>query len=99
MTTSKVQFLIFGDQTENPFQQIIDLSRDAKTSSLLENFLRLCSAALIKEIGMLSIVERKQFPRFSTIIELAKAHQQQDSYDPVISGVLMCLTQLGCFIR
>jgi hypothetical protein len=99
MTASKVQLLIFGDQTENPFQQILELSRDAKNSSMLENFFRLCSAALIKEISMLSMVEREQFPRFNTIIELAKVHQQQGSYDAVISGVLMCLTQLGCFMR
>lgn len=99
MTSSTLQLFLFGDQTENLFQHLLDLFKDAKHSRLLEDFFKSCASALIREISTLSVIEQNKFPRFSTLNELVEAHCQGNTYDPVISGVLLCLTQLGRFIR
>lgn len=99
MTTSKNQLLLFGEETENVFEQLFDLFRYAKESTRVERFFQLCSSALTKEILGLSIAERDQFPRFTTVIELARANHQEGCYNDVISGVLVCLSQLGSFLR
>lgn len=99
MANSKIQLYVFGDQTEISVPELLVLLRAAKVFGLLEAFFVRCSDALRSEISVLNSVDQEQFPKFNTINELVDNYYQRCSHNDVINGVLMCLTQLGCFIR
>ena len=99
MANSKLQILVFGDQTELSEHYLRRLLRDAKDSSLLSDFFRRCAHDLRKEISMLSREEQNQLPNFTTIHELVEYGCRKEFSDDVINGVLVCLSQLGSFIR
>jgi naphtho-gamma-pyrone polyketide synthase len=99
MANSKIQLFVFGDQTENSVPELLGLLRTSKVFGLLADFFVRCSNALRNEISALNSVDQDQFPKFNTINELVDNYHQRCSHNDVITGVLVCLTQLGCFIR
>lgn len=92
--TSQV-LLLFGDQTAEKLLSIQRLTRVAKTSPLLQRFLREATDVVQAEVGKLSLERRNAFFAFDNLINLAEKHAKQDCPDDVISTALITIIRLG----
>ncbi|UJR12997.1 hypothetical protein I4U23_000023 [Adineta vaga] len=79
--------------------QLYDLLRSAKVLRSLADFFTQSCNALKYEISLLNRLDRNQFPVFNTLSELIDNYYQFCAHNDTINGVLICLAQLGCFIR
>lgn len=89
------EVLLFGDQTGDPYADILGLFRHSKKSQLLRKFLQNTSDALQHEISGLLPSERVRFVSFDSVLDLAEVHSKNGVKDAAVSTVLLCVAQLG----
>ena len=94
----KTSIVIFGDQTEDPWVLIRDLSRRSHHSPAAQSFLQCSSDALRGEIFELPLHERAAFQSFYSIVDLADKYAQRGLLDIAVSTGLHCAAHLGNLI-
>ncbi|KAI0433456.1 hypothetical protein F5Y09DRAFT_298970 [Xylaria sp. FL1042] len=84
----------FGDQSVEPYDSLIDLTREIHTSSLLGTFLRSCFDALLSTIALLPPEHRQLFQGrdFAQLVDHVRINEVRHA---AINSVLSCVTQLG----
>ena len=90
--------LLFGDQTAEKLLAIRRLARVAKTSPLLQRFLREATDIVQAEVAKLSLHRRHAFSSFDNLVNLAEKHAKQDCPDDVVSTALITIIRLGDLI-
>ena len=91
------QIFIFGDQTnasEADLRQLLHVNDNI----VLRSFFERANYALRVEIARLPAVQQEWFPRFTTLFDLLARHHQPES-NPALALALLCINQLGRFIR
>lgn len=92
-----MDILIFGDQTVDPQQFLVDaLLR--KEKPLLAGFLERTHVALRAEIGRLPRYRRDQLPDFSSVHELARRYYGSKTRDPALDSTLLSVAQFSHWI-
>lgn len=98
MTSAKAcQILVFGDLNSS-FEDNLIVLLHVKDNESLRSFIEQVNYALRVEISTLSLVERRQFPRFTTLIDLFAKYKESKKV-PALNFALLCITQLGQFIK
>lgn len=96
-TQSSCQLFLFGDLTIS-FEQELRRLLHVKDNATLHSFFEQVSAAFRTEIGKLPARQQALFPRFTTIVDLlAKLGETEGT--PALSFALLCLCEIGQFIR
>jgi hypothetical protein len=90
--------LFFGDQTVEPSSFLQSLLQQSKTSPALHRFFSESVNALRLEISSLPEDERRSLPAFHSALDLVECCSESESR-VVLSTVLLCLAQLGDYIR
>ncbi|KAH8702107.1 conidial pigment polyketide synthase PksP/Alb1 [Talaromyces proteolyticus] len=93
-TTSQVY--LFGDQT-GEFDSGLRRLIQAKNNSLVTSFFERCFYALRHEIAQLPPSDRRNFPRFTSIVDLL-ARYRVTGPNPALESALTTIYQLGSFI-
>lgn len=96
-STSSASIYILGDQTNAHANTLTSLLH-TRSSPLLTAFLEQTHYTLRVEIASLPTAKRQLFPRFSSISDLL-ARSNDEGPNPALESALLCLTQLGSFIR
>jgi naphtho-gamma-pyrone polyketide synthase len=97
VSSSPFSVYIFGDQT-NPFESDLSQLLHVKSCEVLNSFIEQIHYALRLEISRLPASQQACFPRFSTISDLL-ARKSDSGNNPALELALLCLTQLGRFIK
>ena len=96
-TQSSCQLFLFGDLTIS-FEQDLRRLLHVKDNATLHSFFEQVSAAFRTEFGKLPARQQALLPRFTTIVDLlAKLGETEGK--PALSFALLCLCEIGQFIR
>ncbi|KAH8678863.1 polyketide synthase 1 [Tricladium varicosporioides] len=93
-TTSKMAFLLFGDQSLDTHGFIDNFCRHVTPSILSKAFLDQVSSALCHEVDCLSNLERNRIPSFASIEELNERYHDRGVKHSGIEGALLCISQV-----
>ena len=93
-----VNVLLFGDQTVEKLSAIKALVKYSRTSLLIRRFLRETTDAVQIEASKLNPEERGWFDNFTTLLELAEKHAQQEPNE-LVGTVLMYIGRVGELIK
>lgn len=88
---------VFGDQT-NPFEDDLNRLLHVRDCEVLSAFFEQVNYALRLEISRLPTSQQEWFPRFTSIIDIL-ARYTESKYNPALELALLCLNQLGRFIK
>jgi noranthrone synthase len=88
---------VFGDQATH-FVPDLELLLNTKGNVVLSSFLERVTYALRTEIGRVPGPQLEILPRFDTLLDLL-AEAKTSELNPALELALLCITQLGCFIR
>jgi naphtho-gamma-pyrone polyketide synthase len=91
------QVFVFGDLTV-AFAEDLRQLLHVKDNPILRSFFEQVSAAFRTEFGKLPARQQAWFPRFTTIVDLLSKLGETEG-TPVLHFTLLCLTELGQFIR
>lgn len=94
----RTSIVIFGDQTEDPWVLIKDLSRRSQHSPAAQKFLQCSSDALRDEVFKLPQHESAAFESFHSIVDLADKYAQSGVLNIAVSTILHCVAHLGNLI-
>lgn len=92
-----MDILVFGDQTVDPHQFLINALLQ-KEKPLLTSFLERTHVALRAEIQRLPRHRRDQIPAFSSVHELTRRYFNSKVRDPAIDSTLLCVAQFSHWI-
>jgi naphtho-gamma-pyrone polyketide synthase len=92
-----MRVFLFGDLTVS-FEDVLRELLYSKDQPILRCFLEKAAFALREEIARLPTPQQAQLPRFTTLIDLLpQLHSKPGS--PALSFALLCLCEIGSFIR
>ncbi|KAL8714640.1 MAG: hypothetical protein Q9220_001589 [cf. Caloplaca sp. 1 TL-2023] len=92
------QIFVFGDQTNASDANLRQLLH-VKDNSQLCSFFDRVNYALKREISRLPVVQQAWFPRYTSLLELLTARRDESGTNPALGLALLCINQLGHFIR
>ncbi|EED21099.1 polyketide synthase, putative [Talaromyces stipitatus ATCC 10500] len=94
---ASVHIYIFGDQTVS-FEDTLRSLLNIKDNAALSDFFNKVGLRLRSYIGGLPLHERDFFPQFTTLVDLFARHDQFAGA-PALKFTLLCVTQIGQWIR
>lgn len=91
---SSIQVLCFGDQSIEPYDSIVDLLGETRTSNALPQFLRSAFEALQKAIPALPPAEQSLFlgRDFAQLVDHVRVNGIRHA---AVSTIFSCIAQLG----
>jgi naphtho-gamma-pyrone polyketide synthase len=88
---------IFGDQTGEIVPPLQELSRLSQQCNPLRDFLSRATDRLRMAVAKAPSHQRRRFPSFETLSELAVA-MEKEGRSPALMTALLCVSQIGHFI-
>lgn len=98
-TTSKMAFLLFGDQSLDTHGFIDNFYRHVTPSILSKAFLDQVSSALCHEVDRLSNLEKNRIPSFTSIEDLNEHYHDRGVKHSGIEGALLCISQIAHYLE
>ena len=88
---------IFGDQTGEIVPPLQELNRLSQRCKPLKDFLSRATDRLHMAVTKTPSHQRRRFPSFETLSELAVA-MEKEGRSPALMTALLCVSQIGYFI-
>ena len=95
--SQQTRIYLFGDQANDTNAKLHALL-NAKGDPILTSFLEQAYDVIRSEIGRLPLHEREVLPRFYSLADIL-ARQREAVLSPAFQTALVCIYQLGSFIR
>jgi hypothetical protein len=96
--TDTMRLFLFGDLTV-PFEEVLRDLLYTKDLPILKSFFEKAAFALREEISGLPSPQQAQLPRFTTLVDLLPQLQGGKPGVPALNFALLCLYEIGIFIR
>lgn len=97
--SDQVEFILFGDQSQDTHAFLADFYCHGHRSTLSRSFLEQVSTALVQEIDSLPSVQRRKLPVFSNIEELNERYHVESTRNCAIDSALLCISQLAHYLE
>jgi hypothetical protein len=95
----QMSFLVFGDQSLNIHECLVDFLSRGDHGILSKSFLERTNSALQEEVDRLSNIDRRRIPTFNSIQQLNERYHVQAQKNAALDSALLCIAQLALYIE